>query len=258
MKLSKRQKLAIASIILTLGLLGIQSVDFEARYQAIGLLAGVAYGLSIWALFEDLKGIEWLTVLILPVMYPVSVALFYFLLPVRILTRVMILGFFGVGMYALLLTENIFNVAAIRTIQLLRAAHAVGFLLTLMVAFFMWHTIFSFRASPWLNAIFIFITSLPLVLQALWSINLEEKITRRVLTNSLGLSWGLASLALMISFWPVTITVASLFLVTGLYVGLGLIQHSMSGKLFKKTVEEYVWVGGAVFIITYFLASWGG
>jgi len=258
MKLSKRQKLAIASILMTLGILGIQSIDFEARYQAIGLLAGVAYGLSAWALFEDLKGIEWLTVLILPVMYPVSVALFYFLLPVRILTRVMILGLFGVGTYALLLTENIFNVAAIRTIQLLRAAHAVGFLLTLVVAFFMWDTIFSFRASPWWNAIFIMATSFPLILQALWSVNLEERITKKVLTNSLGLSWGLGSLALMISFWPVTIIAASLFLVTGLYVGLGLIQHSISGKLFKKTVEEYVWVGGLVFVITYFLANWGG
>lgn len=257
MRLSKRQKLAMVALVLTIGILGVQSIEVEARYQAIGLLAGVAYGLSAWALFEDLKGVEWLTVLILPVMYPVAVALFYFLLPVRILTRVTILGLFGVGMYALLLTENIFNVAAIRTIQLLRAAHAVGFLLTLMVAFLMWDTIFSFRLSPWLNGLLVFITGLPLVLQALWSVNLEEEITRRVWTNSLGLSWGLAGLGLMISFWPVTIAVASLFLVSGLYVGLGLVQHSLSGRLFRKTVEEYLWVGAAVWVITFLLASWG-
>jgi hypothetical protein len=258
MKLSKRQKLVWVALLLTLGILGIQSVEVEARYQAIGLLAGVAYGLSIWALFEDLKGIEWLTVLILPVMYPVSVALFYFLLPVRILTRVTILGFFGIGMYALLLTENIFNVAAIRTIQLLRAAHAVGFLLTLMVAFFMWDSIFSFRLASWWNGILIFLTSLPLVLQALWSVNLAERLTKKVWLNSLGLSWGLGSLGLMISFWPVTITVASLFLVTSLYVGLGLMQHALSGRLFRKTVEEYLWVGASVLVITFLLARWGG
>jgi len=134
--MTKRMKLVIVAVALSLGLLGIQSIDIDARYQAIGLLAGVAYGLSAWALFNDLKGTEWLTVLILPVLYPVAVALFYFLLPVRILSRVAILSIFGIGMYALLLTENIFSVAAIRTIQLLRAAHAVGFLLTLLVAFF--------------------------------------------------------------------------------------------------------------------------
>ncbi len=254
--MTKRMKLVIVAVALSLGLLGIQSIDVDARYQAIGLLAGVAYGLSAWALFNDLKGMEWLTVLILPVLYPVAVALFYFLLPVRLLSRVMILSIFGIGMYALLLTENIFSVAAIRTIQLLRAAHAVGFLLTLLVAFFLWDTLFSFRLAPWWNALGVGITSLPLILQGLWSVNLEEKISREVVNNSLGLSWGLTSLALMISFWPVTITIASLFLVTGLYVGLGLIQNRISGRLFKKTVTEYLWVSGLVAGLTFLLARW--
>ncbi len=232
-------------------------MDIDARYQAIGLLAGVAYGLSVWAMWEDLKGIEWLTVLILPVFYPVSVALFYFLLPERILTRLMIMALFGIGMYALLLTENIFNVAAMRTIQLLRAAHAVGFLLTLLVAFFLWDTIFSFRLMPWWNSILVFISSLPLALQAIWSVNLEPTISREVKINSVGLSWCLAILALVISLWPVTITVGSLFLVSGLYVGLGLIQHRLSGRLFQKTINEYLWVGAAVLLITFWLAQWG-
>jgi hypothetical protein len=255
--MSKRRKLVIAALALTLALVSIQSIEIEARYQAIGVLAGLAYGFSAWALLEDLKGIEWLTVLILPVLYPVSVALFYFLLPERILTRVGIMGLFGVGMYALLLTENIFNVAAIRTIQLLRAAHAVGFLLSLLVAFFLWNTIFSFKLAGWWNAILVFITAWPLLLQAIWSVNLEDYLSKQVLNYTWGLSWVLASLALMISFWPVTIMVASLFLVTVLYVILGLAQHKLSGRLFKKTVEEYVWVGGIALIITYWLASWG-
>ncbi|MBU1085026.1 MAG: hypothetical protein ABIJ43_06010 [Candidatus Beckwithbacteria bacterium] len=255
--MTKRVKLVITSLVLTLGIFGVQLIDVEARYQAIGLLAGFAYGLSAWALFEDLKGVEWFTVLILPVMYSVSVALFYFLLPERILSKMLILTGFGVGMYALLLTENIFNVAAVRTIQLLRAAHAVGFLLTLVVAFFLWDTIFSFRLMPWWNALLVFITSLPLILSSLWSVNLEIKLSREVWSNSLGLSWGLFTLALAISFWPVTIIMASLFLVTGLYVSLGLLQYKLSGRLFLKTVKEYLWVGVAVFMITLFLTRWG-
>ncbi|MDZ7586658.1 MAG: hypothetical protein U0946_02795, partial [Patescibacteria group bacterium] len=211
--MSKRGKMAVTSVLLSLGLVGIQNVDLEIRYQLIGLMAGVAYGLTVWSLFEDLRGIEWLTVLILPVLYPVAMALFYFLLPERILSRLLLVSIFGVGMYALLLTENIFNVAAVRTIQLLRAAHAVGFLLTLTVAFFLWDTIFSFRLSPWWNSILVLITSYLLVLQGLWSVNLEERINRTVQINTLGLSILLAALALAISFWPVTITVASLFLV---------------------------------------------
>ena len=256
MKLTKRTKMAISALLLSLGIFGVQLVDVEARYQAIGILAGMAYGLSAWSLFEDLKNIEWLTCLTLPVLYPVSVALFYFLLPERLLSQITIISIFGVGMYALLLTENIFNVAAFRTIQLLRAAHAVGFLLTLVVGFFLWDTIFSFRFDPFVNFMLVLLTGFPLVLQALWSVNLEEKITRKVLLSSMAISWGLASLALMVSFWPVTITIASLFLVSSLYVSLGLVQHGLSGRLFKKTIKEYLYVGVVVFVITIFLTQW--
>ena len=255
--MSKRAKLVLTALILSLGLLAIQSVEVDDRYQAIGLLAGVAYALSLWALFDDLKGVEWLTVLVLPVLYPVSVALFYFLLPVRLLSRVVILSIFGVGMYALLLTENIFSVAAIRTIQLLRAAHAVGFLLTLVVAFFLWDSLFSFKLSAWWNGLAVAGSGFLLVLQALWSVNLEDKISQEVWQNSLGLAWCLGLLALMISFWPVTIAVGSLFLVSSLYVGLGLVQHRLSGRLFKKTIEEYLWLFGLVLAITFLLARWG-
>jgi len=252
--MNKRSKMVLTSVLLTLGLWGTQLVDVESRYQAIGLLAGVSYGLSAWALFEDLKGLEWFTVLILPVMYSVAVALFYFLLPERILSRIIIMGLFSIGMYALLLTENIFNVAAIRTIQLLRAAQAVGFLLTLLVAFFLWNTIFSFKLAGWWNGLFVLITGWPLVFQGLWSVNLEPNITKKLLNYSLVLSWSLAWLTVMVSFWQVTTAVASLFLVSGLYVGLGLTQHALSGRLFKETIKEYLGVGLIVFIITILLS----
>jgi hypothetical protein len=87
---------------------------------------------------EGIDGIEWLTVLTLPPLYTAGVGLFYFLLPVRWLTRLPVAMAYGLGMYVLLLTENIFSVASIRTIQLLRAAQAVGFLLTLVTGFFLY------------------------------------------------------------------------------------------------------------------------
>ena len=255
--MTKRRKLGLVAILLTLGIFGVQSVEVDSRYQAIALFSGAAYALSVWAMLEDLSGIEWLTTLILPVLYPVSVALFYFLLPGRLLTQLLIMTLFGLGMYALLLTENIFNVASIRTIQLLRAAHAVGFLLTLLVAFFLWDTIFSFRLNPWWNALLVGVSAWPLALQTFWSVNLEDKLTPPVIWGSLVISWSLLVLSLIISFWPVTITVASLFLVTALYVGLGIGQQHLAGRLFKKTLNEYLWVGAIVLVAVFFLSRWG-
>jgi len=254
---SKRLKFILVSLGLTLGLLAIQMINVDWRYWAILALALLTYGWASFSLIEDLKAAEWLTLMILPVSYTISVALFYFLLPEKLLTRIIILTLFGVGIYALLLTENIFSIAAIRTIQLLRAAHAVYFLITLVTGFFLFDTMFSFRLMPWFNGLLAWLISLPLILSALWSINLEKGISKKIFHYSLILSFLIGQIGFLISFWPLSVTAASLFLVTVMYVGLGLFQHHFSGRLFKKTISEYVWVGMIVLVITFLTARWG-
>jgi hypothetical protein len=256
--MNKRKRFVIVSLLLSLGLLGTQLVRVEHRYQAIVVLGGISYALSAWALSDDLKGVEWFTVLVLPLLYPISVGLFYFLLPERLLSRLVILGVFGVGMYALLLTENIFSVAAIRTIQLLRAAHAVGFLLTLVTAFFLFDTIWSFRLPFYANGALVALCSLPLFLQGLWSYRLSErKIEKRTLKYSLALALGLGQIGMALSFWPVTVPVGSLFLVTMAYVGLGISQYHFAERLFRKTLYEYLGVGVIVIVATFLVTRWG-
>lgn len=255
--MAKRRRFVFIALILSLGLLGTQFTNLEWRYQAVGGLGILAYFLSAWGLKEDLKGIEWLTLFVLPTFYCVAVALFYFLLPEKILTRFLILLLFGVGFYGILLTENIFSVAVVRTIQLFRAAQAVGFFLTLLTAFFLIDTVFSFRQGAWLNSLIIFLLAFPLVLQGLWCILLEKRLSAKTLIYSLALSLCLSELAFFISFWPVTIVIASLFLITGLYVGLGLVQHYFGGRLFKATVLEFLRIGGLVLLIIFLITNWG-
>jgi len=52
--------------------------------------------------------------------------------------------------------------------------------------------------------------------------------------------------------------VAALFLVTAIYVGLGLCQHFLSDRLFSQTIQEYVQVGIIVLGVTFIAARWGG
>jgi len=258
MLFTKRRKFVFASILLSLGLLVTQFVGQEWRYGVIAGLSAAAGLMTLWALAGDLKGASWYMVPILPITYPVSVALFYFLLPEKFLIRAIIMVLFGIGMYAILLTENIYTVASLRTIQLVRAAQAVGFLLTLLSAFFLLDSIFSFKLAPWWNAGIIGLALFPLLLHGVWCINLDDKLSSKVIGYAGVLAFGLAQLGLMISFWPVSIVVASLFLVTVIYVGLGLVQHELSGRLFKDTLKEYAQVGVVVLIITFLAARWGG
>lgn len=257
-KIGKRQKFILSSLLLSAGLLAIQMADISWRYEAIAGLAFLTYFLSAWSLIEGLTGIEWLTVLILPTLFTAGVGLFYFLVPARWVTRFPVICLYGFGIYALMLIENIFSVAAIRTIQLLRSAQAVGFLLTLITSFFLYDTIFSFRLDPWFNFLFVILLSFPLILQGLWCINLEEKITKKIWFYSIELSLVLGEISLILSFWPLTVVVGSLALTTMLYIILGLAQHHLSEKLFQKTINEYAGVGIVVLLVIFFTTQWGG
>ncbi len=255
--MTKRRKFLLVAFLLTIGLLTTQLMQVDYRYQALIVLAFLSYGLSAWALFDDLKNIEWFTILCLPTLYPVAVGLFYFLLPEKFLSRAFMLSLFGVGMYALLLTENIFSVAAIRTIQLLRAAHAVGFLITLATAFFLFDTLLSFRLPFWVNGLMVIGITLPLLWQGLWSVELiEGRLSKQTTLFGLIIAICLGQMTGIISFWPVTIPVGSLFLVSMFYVALGISQQHFMGRLFRKTLYEYLAVGVVVLVTVVMLTKW--
>ncbi|MBI4059311.1 hypothetical protein HY404_03680 [Candidatus Microgenomates bacterium] len=256
--MSKRRKFLLTSGILSSAFLFIQLSNFLFRYEAILVVIGVSLILSFWALRDSLRFNATVLTLVLPVLFTAGVGLFYFLLPASQLARLPVVLLYGLGMYALLLTSNIYNVASIRTIALLRAAHAVGFLLTLLASFFLFDTLWSFRLYPHFNALIAAFLALPLLLQNLWSIELSDKISRRVwqLAGVAGLIVG--EISFMISLWPLTVLVSSLFLTSILYVILGLTQAYLQNRLFAKTVKEYLLVGLVVAIAVYVSARWGG
>lgn len=256
--LSKRQQFVMITFILAGGLMLTQLVPNELRYPMTAGLSVLTYLLSAFALRDDLHTVEWLTLLTLPTLFTAAVALFYFLLPARWLTRVPFVMLYAVGMYALLLTENIYNVAVDRTIALLRAAHSVGFLLTLVTYFLLVQTVMAFRFSFYTNALCISAVSLLLAVQSLWSAELDTKINRRVSRFSFLIGIVLGELAWMLSFLPTQSTLKVLFLTTGFYGLVGMGQQYLIEKLYKKTVIEFFTLCSIVFIIVLFATRWRG
>lgn len=258
LNLSKREKFGLGVGFLTLIFLSIQLVSFSFRYPLVGVLLILTYLFSAWGFEEDLKGIEWLMLFILPVMFVASLSLFYFLLPVRWLTRLPVAVIFALGVYAILLVENIYNVAAERTIQLLRAAHSVGLLLTLFTNFLFLALIFALHLPFYGNTLLVFLISFPLVLQALWSIKLEEVISRELFFYTLTLTLTLAELALVFSFWPIPTIIEALFLTTVFYSLVSIAQQHFVERLFRRTLWEFISVSLLVFVFVIFTARWGG
>lgn len=277
--MSKRRRFVLASLLLAAGLLVTRAVPFDWFYLASLGLGLATFLISFWALAEGLSLARWpakLVIVSLPTLFATGSALFALFLPPAItdilgvsvslesgrflagVLKIILFGLFGVSLYALFLTENVFSVAAIRNIQLLRAAQAVGFLLSLLTGFFFFEAILSFRFSFWTNFLLVFAVSFPVFAQGLWSITLEERLGRRTQVASFLLAFLLGETALILSFWPVTVTVAALVLTTALYVFLGLARDLFAERLYRRTSYEYIGVGVVVLVAMILTAPWGG
>lgn len=253
---SKRQVFVAITVILTIGLVATQLVSIELRYPMVVVLSATAYVVSAFGLREDLRGIEWVSLLTLPTLFTAATALFYFLLPVRWLTRLPVAALYAVGMYALLLTENIYNVAAIRTIALLRAAHSVGFVLTLLTYFLLTQTIFAFRMWALPNMMLVGALGGILAFQSLWAMELDARASKRVYLFTLVVTVIQMQLAWVLSFWPIRTTLLALFYTTTFYGITGLAQQYLTERLYKRTVIEFMSVMTIVFCIVLFTVRW--
>lgn len=256
--LSRRQKLVAITLLLTVGLVLTQLVPPDWRYPMVIALSLATYVFAALGLREDLAGIEWITLLTLPTFFTAAIALFYFLLPVRWLTRVPVAVLYAVGMYALLLTENIYNVAADRTIALLRAAQSIGFLVTILTYFLLMQTVLAFRFSSGVVVVLTAFISFPLFLQSLWSMELGNRVSRRVLDISVALTLILVELSWVFSYLPVKTTLQALFFTTCFYSVSGMAQQYVVEKLYKRNVIEFFIVCMVVFLLVLVTTSWRG
>jgi hypothetical protein len=247
----RREKFVIAATISTLGLIGVQYTFLEFRYIAIAVFVVFSYIISTWALSDDLQSHERVTIIPFPVLYAAAVSLFYFLLPESIISQGIIVILFGIGMYALFLTSNIFSVAKGRTIQLVHAANAISGIFGVLISLLFSNTIFSLRLPFYFNTLFIGLVHFPLIFMLLWSVNLENKIDKEIVGFSLVLTLVLMELALILSFFPLGIWFYSLFIMSFFYIGIGLMQSFIKGRLFVRTLVEYSLV--ALFVGIMFL-----
>ena len=255
--LDKRQRFAIQTIALTTGVLVTGFMVTEYRPALVLLLAFSSYLLTVWSLREDIRGSEWILLFLLPVGFTISVSLFYFLLPQRMVVRVTVAVVFAVGSYAILLAENIYNVSAQRSIQLLRAAQSVGYSLPLVVVFLSTNIVYSLRLPFFFNGIIVGLVCFVLSMQSLWTVKLPQQLDKSILIYSAVVGIVACELALVLSFWPTLPAVYSLLLTSGYYCIVGLVQQYLAQRLFGNMVREYVAVFVFILMLTVLATKWG-
>lgn len=258
--LNKRQKIIITSVLITLGLLsGLLTtrlvIDVTLRFQFILALGVMAYVLSLWSLWEGINKTKAVILLILPTFYTMAVASFYYILPIRWFTRLPVALFFGLSFYLLLLAQNVFNVASIRTIPLYRAASTAGFVLTVFSALCLFSVVEALNLPFYWNGVGVALISFPLILQILWSTKMEDIVSPVILAQATTLSLVLGEIALALSFWPSSASTRSFaiasILTSVMYVLVGITTHHLRERLGRREVWEYLSYGSVVWVIAF-------
>lgn len=256
--LNKRHKIVITTVALSIGfLLVTQNINvYLRRYYFIFIFALITYLLSFWSLREGMTKAKAIYLLILPTLFSLAATSFYFTFrEIRWLTRIPATLAFGFMMYTLLLSQNVFNVAAIRNIPLYRASSTASFVFTLVTAFFLFSVVSTFEINFYWNFALVFAITFPLTLQYLWSIEMSG-IDKLIFTFSFVLSLISAELAASLSFWPVNPIIWSLLITVSLYINLGIASEYYRKRLTIRGIFEYLSVGAFVLIISFLVASW--
>lgn len=261
LSITKRQKIVISSILVTIGFLGTQfSYFLFFRLYASLALTALVLLLATWSLWEGLNKTKVIMLFILPVLFALGFSAFYFLFPIRWLTRIPSALFFGLLFYLLMLAQNVFNIAAIKTIPLYRAASTVSFLFTVLTAFLLYRVLFSLNWPFYWNGVAVVVITFLLSIQSLWSIEME-KISFQLLAYSLSLAVIVGECGVALSFWPISSTVLnmwSIFLSALVYILLGVVTDLLRDRVNRRVVAEYIAVGALVFLATLFTTSWTG
>jgi hypothetical protein len=258
LRIEKRIRFVISMLVMaSLVLLSTSAVfSFDARYLFIPLFVLSAYICTYFALLEDIEKIEWLTLFTMPIFFTLAMYMFYFLIPVRWLTRLPFLAIYCVSMYALFSISNIFNVGVGKSLRLYKAAFSVNVLFQTLVTFLLFSVILSYRADFYINAIVVFVTAFLLVFQMLWSVRLDlDQYNREILRYSAVIAVLMGEIAAVVSFVPLRSSVGAMFLAACYYSIVGLASAYIDNRLFKSVVREYLIALVVVGIVSFLTVS---
>ena len=240
MFIEKRIRFVISTIGLILFLLISTFFFFDKVYYFIPLLMVVSYAATFFALYEGIEKIEWYMLFLMPVLLSIAMYLFYFLFPVRWLTRIPFILIYGVSMYAVLLSSNIFNVGVEKNLQLYRAGFSVNYFLQTMVFFLFGNVLASFHWGFLANALVFSCLSGAMGLQLYWSIRLDMHLRKEVMNHAWLTALFMGEASLLLSFLPLQESIFALMVAVLYYCITGLTHLHLDERLFKRSIREYV------------------
>jgi hypothetical protein len=256
MFIEKRIRFVIGTAAMSALLLISTFFFFDAAVVFIPLLIVGGYAATFFAVYEGIEKIEWYMLFILPVLLSVALYLFYFLFPVRWLTRIPFILVYSISMYAVLLSSNIFNVGVEKNLQLYRAGFSVNYLIQTMVFFLLGNVLASFHWGFLANALVFGVLAFMMSIQLYWSIRLDMHIRKEVLNHAWLTALFVAEGCLLLSFFPLQESLFALVVAVLYYSVAGLTHLHLDERLFAQNVREYTTILLVIMAILFLSVSW--
>ena len=133
--MDKKKRFILATILITACYYVSHFTPFDWRYQSIlglTLFSQIYFFLIFLKLTKKAK--DAFSATVLPTLFILGISLFYFLFSQSLIWRLTLTAIFALGIYTLLLIENVFLVSGqFKVVPLYRAASTVGLILVIPI-----------------------------------------------------------------------------------------------------------------------------
>ncbi len=253
LKLPKRYRVVLSTFILSFIFLVSTFFPRENFFIFLGVFILLTYLLVYFSILEGIEKVEWLTLFLTPVLTVVSLYTFYFLFPIRWLTRLPFLLIFAVSVYSNLLTSNVLNVGVEKPLQLYRAAFSTNFLFQSIIVFLLSTVFFSMLKGPFFNFFSLLLLLFPLALQFVWSIKLNLFFEKEDFKYAFLIAFIPSQVGFLFSFSPINAVTFGILVSAFYYYCAGYVYLVLEKKLFPETLREFNFV--LIIVIIFLLLS---
>ncbi|NCO88644.1 hypothetical protein AUK04_01445 [Candidatus Roizmanbacteria bacterium CG2_30_33_16] len=255
-KFDKRIRVVVGTLFMSGIMLIATFYFFDKAWIFIPIFLLVTYVVTWLTISEGIRKVEWIMLFVIPLFFTISLYFFYFLFPVRWLTRFPFIILYGVSLYAILLTVNIFNVGVKTNLQLYRAAFSVNYFFQVLLFFLIINVILSLQLNFLINGISLLLLTAVMLLHLLWTVKLDLIIEKEIFYYCLIIGIIMAELAVWLSFIPMRAAISALLLSASYYSLAGLVYSYFNKRFFKEIIREYIFVIGFVILISFLSLRW--
>jgi len=255
-KFDKRIRVVVGTLFMSGIMLIATFYFFDKAWIFIPIFLLVTYVVTWLTISEGIRKVEWIMLFVIPLFFTISLYFFYFLFPVRWLTRFPFIILYGVSLYAILLTVNIFNVGVKTYLQLYRLVFSVNYFFQVLLFFLIINVILSLQLNFLINGISLLLLTAVMLLHLLWTVKLDLIIEKEIFYYCSIIGIIMAELAVWLSFIPMRAAISALLLSASYYSLAGLVYSYFNKRFFKEIIREYIFVIGFVILISFLSLRW--